>query len=194
MFRIALTRSRRLCMIVPLSHQLWPHLNRRRLRPGRRNRSSRCTRDARIPAGADRSETEDWSSIFPRFLSSTAPVWRSYRRDAKPRTRRRAFHARGSAGGGPPHFGKRAPGPIFPPVSDRGRGPLRSLTGYGRNVPDSTHDRGVPAVDEAIGVHIGAEVCGVGGLTGAIAGLRRVAGVDKTIAVGVTDRAHPSAR
>ena len=49
------------------------------------------------------------------------------------------------------------------------------------------HGGRISAVDEAIGVHIRAEVRRVGRLTGAAARLRGVAGVDEAIAVGVAD-------
>ena len=58
---------------------------------------------------------------------------------------------------------------------------------YGRNVPDfDSHDERIAAVDEAVGVHIGAEVSGIGYLTRTIARLQRIARVHKLVASGVT--------
>ena len=49
------------------------------------------------------------------------------------------------------------------------------------------HDERVAAVDDAVDVHIGTEVSGIGCLTGAIARLQRVARVNKAVSVGVAD-------
>ena len=50
-----------------------------------------------------------------------------------------------------------------------------------------THRHRVPAVDEAIGIHVGAEVGRIGRLTGAIARLLSIAGINKAIAIRVAD-------
>ena len=49
------------------------------------------------------------------------------------------------------------------------------------------HDCRIAAVDEAVDVHVGTEVCCIRRLTGTIACLQRVARVHKGVAIGVTD-------
>ena len=47
--------------------------------------------------------------------------------------------------------------------------------------------RRIATVDEAIGVHVGAEVGGIRRLTGTVPGLQRVSGIDEAIAIRVAN-------
>lgn len=52
----------------------------------------------------------------------------------------------------------------------------------------AAYDGSVAAVEEAIGVHIGTEVGDGSGLTGTIARLQRVAGIDEAVTIGVAHK------